>query len=328
MITYIVRRLAQAVVIIIIITMVVYLAVSLMPGDPLYIYLSARDTDLLGQLDKITPEQLAALKAEFGLDVPIYAQYWKWLTGLFQGKWGTSIYYYEDVGVLLLQRLPVSLNFSLISFILVSAVGWPLGIIAALKRGTRWDSFIITITNLGITIPSFWLAIILIYIFGLLLGWLPIQGYVSPFENLGMNLKYLILPLICLTIGGFGSSARLMRSCMLEVLRQDYLRTARAKGLKETTVIIRHALKNSMILPITGKGMQLAQILSGAVIIETVFNIPGIGRLAVNATFSKDYPIIMAVVLISALMVVLANLLVDISYGWLDPRVKLGQRGG
>jgi peptide/nickel transport system permease protein len=328
MTTYIIRRFLQALLIIVIVTMVVYLAVTLMPGDPLYIYLTARDSEMLGQLDKIPPEQLAALRAEFGLDKPLYVQYYNWMKEIFHGNFGTSVFYYEDVGKLLAQRLPVSLNFSLISFVLVSAVGWPLGIIAALKRGSKWDSFIITITNLGITIPSFWLGILLIYLFGMQLRWLPIQGYISPFEDLGMNIKYLIMPLICMTIGGFGMSARLMRSCMLEVLRQDYMRTARAKGLKERVVIVRHGLKNALILPITGLGMGLSHILGGAVIIETIFNIPGIGRLSVNAVFSKDYAIIMAVVLISAIMIVFSNLLVDISYGWLDPRVKVGQKGG
>jgi peptide/nickel transport system permease protein len=193
--------------------MVVYLAVTLMPGDPLYIYLTGRDAQVLGTLDKITPEQLQALKAQFGLDQPLYIQYLKWMNGIIHGKFGTSAYYFEDVGVLLGQRLPVSLNFNIIAFFLVSLIGWPLGIMAAIKRGSRWDSIIIAVTNIGITIPSFWLGIVLIYVFGLRLGLLPIQGYVSPFEDLGRNLRYLILPLTCMTIGGFGMSARIMRSC-------------------------------------------------------------------------------------------------------------------
>ena len=327
MTTFIIQRVITAVVIIILVTMLVYVAVTLMPGDPLYIYLTARDSQTLGSLDSIPPEQLQALRAEFGLDKPVIVQYFNWMKGVFHGRFGTSVYYFEDVGKLLLQRLPVSLNFSLISFVMVSAVGWPLGIMAAIKRGSKWDSFIITITNLGITIPSFWLGILLIYLFGMQLEWLPIQGYVSPFENLGENIRHLILPLVCMTIGGFGMSARIMRSCMLEVLRQDYMRTARSKGLKEMVVIVRHGLKNALIVPITGLGFNLANILSGAVIIETLFNIPGVGRLSVNAVFSKDFSIVMAVVLISAVMIVMANLLVDIAYGWIDPRVKLG-RGG
>jgi peptide/nickel transport system permease protein len=325
MTTFVIKRVIIAFVIIILVTMLVYTAVTLMPGDPLYIYLTARDSQTLGQLDKIPPEQLQALRAEFGLDKPIYVQYFNWMKGVVRGNFGTSVFYFEDVGKLLAQRLPVSLNFSLISFVLVSAVGWPLGIIAAIKRGSKWDSFIITITNLGITVPSFWLGILLIYLFGMKLGWLPIQGYVSPVENLWENIRHLILPLVCMTIGGFGMSARIMRSCMLEVLRQDYMRTARAKGLKEWIVIVRHGLKNSLIVPVTGLGFGLASILSGAVIIETVFNIPGVGRLSVNAVFSKDFSIVMAVVLISAVMIVLANLFVDIAYGWIDPRVKLGR---
>ncbi len=325
MTTFIIQRVITAIIIIILVTMLVYVAVTLMPGDPLYIYLTARDSQTLGQLDKIPPEQLQALRAEFGLDKPIYVQYYNWMKGILRGHFGTSVYYFEDVGKLMAQRLPVSLNFNLISFVLVSAIGWPLGILAAIKRGSKWDSFIITITNLGVTIPSFWLGILLIYLFGMKLGWMPIQGYVSPAENLWQNIRHLILPLICMTIGGFGMSARIMRSCMLEVLRQDYMRTARAKGLKERIVIFRHGLKNSLIVPITGLGFGLANILSGSVIIETVFNIPGVGRLSVNAVFSKDFSIVMAVVLISAIMIVVANLLVDIAYGWIDPRVKLGR---
>jgi peptide/nickel transport system permease protein len=325
--TYIIRRVLQALLIIIIVTMVVYLAVTLMPGDPLYIYLTGRDADVLGTLDKISPEQLHALRASFGLDDPLYIQYLHWMGGILHGKFGTSAFYYEDVGVLLRQRLPVSLNFNIFAFALVSLIGWPLGILAAIKRGSKWDSIIIAFTNLGITIPSFWLGILLIYTFGLRLGWLPIQGYVSPFTNLGQNLRYLILPLACMTVGGFGMSARIMRSCMLEVLNQDYMRTARAKGLRERIVIFRHGLKNAMIIPVTGLGREFASLLSGSVLIETIFNIPGVGRLSTSAVFAKDYSIIMAVVLVSATMIVVANLLVDISYAWLDPRIKLGQRG-
>ena len=162
MTAFIIRRLFQALLIIIVVTMIVYLAVTLMPGDPLYIYLTARDSQVLGTLDTMPPEQLQALRHQFGLDAPIYMQYYHWMSGILHGNFGTSAFYFEDVGVLLKQRLPVSLNFNIISFILVSAIGWPLGILAALKRGTKWDSIIITITNLGITIPSFWLGILLI----------------------------------------------------------------------------------------------------------------------------------------------------------------------
>lgn len=327
MATYIVRRLLQSLLIVLIVTILVFIAVNLMPGDPLYIFLTSMESEYVGQMDTIPEEQLAALRARFGLDKPIYIQYLQWMNGLLHGRFGTSVIYHEDVGKLLAERLPVTLNFSLIAFVLVSAVGWPLGILAALKRGTPWDSAIITITNLGITIPGFWLAIILIYLVGYKLRLLPIQGYVSPFENIVENLRHLILPLVTLTIGGFGGSARIMRSCMLEILQQDYLRTARSKGLKERIVIYRHALKNALIVPVTGLGMGLAGLLAGSVITETVFNIPGVGRLSVNAVFQKDYPIVMAAVLISATMVVMANLLVDILYGWLDPRVKLGQKG-
>ena len=327
MTTYVIRRLIQASIVVVIVTWLVFLAMNALPGDPIYIYITRTEADL-GALDKITPEQMAALRAQFGLDKPLHVQYVNWIGGLLRGQWGTSVYYKEDMAELLRQRLPVSLYFNIIAFFLTSLVGWPLGIIAALKRGTPWDSTIIAVSNLGLTIPSFWLGIMLIYVFGFKLGWLPIYGYTSPFENFGLSIKQLLMPLTCLTIGGFGGSARLMRSCMLEVLNQDYLRTARSKGLKERVIIMRHALKNSLILPITGKGMALANILSGSVLVETVFNIPGVGRLSVDAVFSKDYAIVMGVVLVGAVMLVLANLLVDITYGWLDPRIRLGRRGG
>jgi peptide/nickel transport system permease protein len=184
------------------------------------------------------------------------------------------------------------------------------------------DTILTVLANFGITVPIFWLGILLIYFFGLYLGWLPIQGYTSPFEDFSLSIQKLIMPVTCLVLFPLAGTTRQTRSAMLEIIRQDYIRTAWAKGLTERTIIIRHAVRNGIIPVVTLAGMGIPMILGGQVVIETVFNIPGMGRLAVNALFSQDYAVTQGVVLIMSTIIVLSNLLVDISYGWIDPRVR------
>jgi peptide/nickel transport system permease protein len=249
-------------------------------------------------------------------------QYFSWAMGIFRGDLGTSIYYHEDVGKLLLDRFPVTLHLGLLAFVFANILGVLMGGVAAIRRGTWIDTTATTLANIGITIPVFWLGMLMIYLFGLKLDWLPIAGYTSPLDDFWLSTKQAIMPVTCLTITGLAYTARQMRSSMLEVIRQDYIRTAWSKGLSERIVIAKHALKNSLIPVITLMGIGIGMVFGGSVLVETVFAIPGIGRLLVNSVFAQDYQVVQSGTLIIAMVVVLANLLVDISYGWLDPRIR------
>ena len=211
-----------------------------------------------------------------------------------------------------------------LAFMISIVIGIPIGVIAAMRRGTWVDNLLTSLGNIGITIPVFWLGILLIYFFGLKLHILPVYGYTSPFKNFWLSVQQMLMPVFCLSIPPIASAVRLTRSSMLEVLRQDYVRTAWSKGLRERVVITRHALKNGLIPVVALKGMTLASIVGGSVLIETVFSIPGMGRLAVEALFSQDYTVVQGVMLVSGIVVLGTNLIIDLSYGWLDPRIRYG----
>jgi len=314
--TYIVRRILQMILILIIVTAVVFLMVRLLPGDPILMYLTQQDMDgfTTGQVDK--------MKHDLGLDRPMYVQYVAWLGDVVRGDLGDSLIQRREVMGEIKQRLPITLHLGILAFTISIIIGIPGGIIAAIRRGGWLDQAITTFGNLGICIPIFWLGILLIYLFGLKLQWLPIYGYTSPFEDFWLNMKQIIMPVFCLSIPSIASTVRLTRSSMLEVMRKDYIRTAWSKGLRERGVIFRHALKNSLLPVITMKGITIVIILGGSVFIETVFNIPGMGRLAVEAIRAQDYPVVQAVILFISIVVMMSNLLVDLTWGWLDPRVR------
>jgi len=208
------------------------------------------------------------------------------------------------------------------SFIISSILGVAIGVICALRRGKWIDSVLTVLANLGITVPSFWVGILLIYFFSLKLRWLPTGGYTSPFSDFWLSTKQIIMPVFCLSLFSIASLTRQTRSSVLEVVTRDYIRTAWAKGLREGVIVIRHTVKNALIPVITILGLQVSFIFGGAVLVETVFNIPGMGRLMTQAVFQHDYQVVQAGVLIVALIVVLSNLIVDISYGWFDPRIR------
>jgi peptide/nickel transport system permease protein len=219
-------------------------------------------------------------------------------------------------------RLPITIYLSFLSLILSATIGIVAGIICAIRRGGIIDSLITLFANAGMAIPIFWLGILGIYLFGLHLGWLPIQGYTSPFDDFWLSTKKAVMPVICLAIPAVAMLARQTRSSMLEVVRQDYVRTAWSKGLKERTVVLKHALKNALIPVVTLLGIELRTMVGGAVLVETVFNIPGMGRLMTTAVINKDFIIVQACTLVVAVVVLLANLIVDFSYGWIDPRIR------
>jgi len=314
---YIIRRLFQGVVILILMTLIIFFAMRLLPGDPLVIFMGQQASS-----GAMSEEAMSGFRHEYGLDKPIMVQYFNWIGGVFEGNLGKSIYYHEDVGKLLRQRFPITLHLGLEAFILSNVIGILLGVLAGIRRGTWIDAVSTTIANMGVTIPVFWLGILLIYVLGLKLHLLPIYGYTSPFDNFWMSFRQSIMPVFCLAITGMAYTARQTRSAMLEVIRQDYIRTAWSKGLRERTVIIKHALKNSLIPVITLLGIGIGMVFGGAVLVETVFAIPGIGRLLVTSVFAQDYVVVQSGTLVIAAIIILSNLIVDISYGWLDPRIR------
>jgi len=318
MTAYIIRRLMIGVIILLLVTLLVFLAMRLLPGDPLIIFISQ------SQVEVYTPEQLAELRVEYGLDKTLPEQYFSWLSNILRGDMGKSINLGQDVGYLISTRLPVTIYFGVLSFIVSAFFGIIFGVICALRRGKWLDSVVTVLANIGITLPAFWVGILLMYLFSLTLHWLPTGGYVAPTESLGQSLRSAIMPVICLSLFSVAALTRQTRSAMLEVVSQDYIRTAWSKGLRERVIILRHTIKNAMIPVITILGLQVGLIFGGSVLIETVFNIPGMGRLLANSLFSHDYQIVQAGTLVIAVVVVLSNLLVDISYGWFDPRIRYG----
>ncbi len=317
MTAYTIRRLIQGIIVLFLMTLIVFFAMRLLPGDPLTIFMGQQASS-----GAMSEEQLESMRHFYGLDKPIVVQYLSWLGGIFKGNLGKSTYYRQDVGGLLRERFPITLHLGLTAWVVSTVVGILLGVLAGIRRGSWIDSVSTTIANFGITIPIFWLGILLIYTLGLKFKWLPIYGYTSPFEDFWMSTKQIIMPVFCIAIPGMAYTARQSRSAILEVIRQDYIRTAWSKGLRESTVIMKHALKNSLIPVITLMGIGLGLVLGGSVLVETVFAIPGIGRLLVTSVFAQDYIVVQSSTLVIAGLIILFNLIVDISYGWLDPRIR------
>ena len=317
MFAYIVRRVILALIVIIMVTLIVFFVMRMLPGDPVMLYLSSSQN-----LDTMTPEQIQKVRQQYGLDNPLMVQYGSWLGGVLRGDLGTSISMQTKVTKLMADRYPITIHLGVLAFIVSNLLGIFVGLIAAIRRGQWIDTLVTALAYLGVCVPIFWLGILMIYAFGLKLGWLPIAGYTSPLDDFWLSTKQVIMPVACLSIFGLASIARQMRSSMLEVIRQDYIRTAWAKGLRERIIVMRHALKNSLIPIVTLIGMGVATIFGGSVIVETVFAIPGIGRLMVTSLFGHDYVVVQSGVLIIAVIIIFTNLIVDISYGWLDPRIR------
>jgi peptide/nickel transport system permease protein len=316
MTTYIIRRLMHAVLVILIVSLMVFLLMRLLPGDPILMYVAS------GDLQSISKEQIVHLKHELGMDRPLIVQYFDWLKNAVQGNLGKSILHRYDVLQEIGRRLPITFYLGLLSFMIGCVIGPFLGVVSAVRRGKWQDSLVTVIANLGITAPTFWLGILLIYLFSLYLGLLPVYGYTSPLVDLWKNLRQSIMPIFVLATFPIASAARQTRSSVIEVMRQDYIRTAWAKGLSERVIIIRHVLKNALMPVITLQGMLLRNIIGGSVIVETVFVIPGMGKLVVDGMLSQDYTVVQGVILVVSVTVVLSNLIVDILYGWLDPRIQ------
>lgn len=315
---YITKRAIESFVVLIVVSIIIFCLMRLLPGDPILMLLTRN------QQETFTEERIQEIRHQFGLDKPLVIQYLSWVKGISHGDFGTSLVDNTPVIREVIKRIPITLNISALAFIIGVILGIPAGVLCAVRRGSKADTIITFFANLGITIPSFWLGFMLIYLFGLKLSWFPVMGYTSPFSDLSLNIKQIIMPVICLAVFPIATTARQTRSCMLGVMKEDYMRTAWAKGLKERIIIFRHGLKNGLIPVVALLGVNLSMIIGGSVIIETVFNIPGMGRLAASAVSTQDYPYVQCVVFFIAIVVLLVNFLVDMTYVWFDPRIKYG----
>jgi len=295
--------------------MFVFIVIRLLPSDPVTIYYSQFENALdQGKIDYF--------KHLYGLDRSIPEQYITWINGLFHGDFGQSFALNQTVSSILTKRVPVTLHLGLVSFIISAVLGITFGVICGLRRNSWIDSALSAFANFGFTAPSFWIGIVLIYLIGYKLQLLPMFGYTSPIDDFWMSTKQSILPLICLSLAPIGVLTRQTRSAMLEVIQQDYMRTAKSKGLTERVMVVRHALKNAFIPVVTILGLQVRNIVGGAVLIEMVFSLPGLGGMMVSGILNRDYMVVQAGLLIVAVSVLFINLFVDISYGWLDPRIR------
>lgn len=319
---YLLGRLVQTVLVIWLVTVGTFLFLTFSPGDPLRAQTNPEEGAFL------TDEQVERAREQLGLNDPVPVQYVKWLGRISTGDWGVSSRTGEPVLEALLDRAPVTLMLAGAASAISLALAIPIGITAAIRRNSWFDRLATIGALSGLAMPNVWLALLLILLFSVQLGWLPPSGYVDPTENPWGAFQRLILPALVLGTGEMATITRQTRSSMLEVLRQDYVRTARAKGLAEYTVIVRHALRNALLPVATILGLRLGNILSGSVIIESIFALPGMGRLAVEGLFLKDYAVTMAFVMLVAIMVALANLITDLIYGFLDPRIQVGRSGG
>jgi peptide/nickel transport system permease protein len=275
-------------------------------------------------MDLANKEIIEDLRIQFGLDRPVHIQYFIWLNDFIRGDWGTSLGSGEPVYDMFMRRLPITLELFAGSVFWSFLIGFPLGVISVLKRNSWIDALLTTTSIIGVSIPVFWEAIVLIYLFAVILHILPPAGYIPFFEDPWGNLRCIILPTFVMGTHGAGLLARYIRSSLLEVLSQDFIRTARAKGLRESSVLISHAAKPAMIPVVTVIGLAWGYVVSGAFIVEYMFAIPGLGRMGVNAVFARDFPVIQATLVMVTLNILLVNLLVDLIYGYLDPRIRIG----
>ncbi len=314
MTVYTLRKLIHTGIVLIIVSFLVFIAVRLLPGDPVLIYLN--------ETENATPEKIAQLRTEFGLDKPIPIQYLNWVINAMQGDFGKSIYYDISAISLIAEALPVTIYLCLSALLISAVAGILAGLICAIRRGTYLDNVLTVLANLGVTIPKFWLGFLLIYLFGYQLGWLPIHGYTHPWDDFWMSVKQMIMPALSLCCFAISSTTRITRSSILEVVQQDYIRTAWAKGLAERTIVFRHVLRNGLITIVTLLGVNVRFLLGQCVVIEIVFNMPGLGRLLVESIFRQDYIALQGASLVVGLFIVLSNFIVDISYGWIDPRIR------
>jgi peptide/nickel transport system permease protein len=310
---FLARRLLQMLPVLFFVTLIIFVLINLIPGDAARLFLG----------EEATPDAIAALRHEMGLDKPLYVQYLRWVGRMARGDFGYSFKDHRPVSQTLLEKLPVTAELTAGALLIAWLVAIPAGVLAAWRQRTAVDYGASAVALGGLSIPNFWLGIMLIYLFAVHLRWLPASGFVPITESLGRNLRALAMPAFNLGIVLAAVVMRQLRSSMLEVMSADFVRTARAKGLAQAVVLVRHALRNAVIPVITVMGIQLGTLLGGAIITETIFAVPGLGQLAVNSIYGRDYPMLEGVVIASAVAILVVNLLVDVVYSLIDPRIKL-----
>lgn len=315
MLKLVVRRLLSAIAVLFVVSLIKFVVLLCIPGDPAQLILGV----------EATPEKVEALRASMGLDRPWYVQYMHWIQGVLTGNWGTSYLYGENVWTLICQRLPVTFSVALLSMAAALVVSAILGILAALKKGSPVDLLSRTVMQIGGAVPSFWLAMLFMLLFSSYLGWFPVTGYTAPGENFGAFLKCIALPSLVLAIGELGILIRIVRSSMLTALQQDFMMSANVKGLPPARAIVHYALRSAIIAPITISGMQLAKLLGGTVIVETIFALPGIGRLMLTAVEQRDIILLQGIVLFITSMVVLVSLVTDLAVMAANPTIRTGE---
>lgn len=310
---FLLRRLSLMVIVLFLVSVIVFGLVNILPGDPAMLMLGV----------EATPETLEALREEMGLNDPVYVRYFDWVSGVIQGDLGYSIQDHSPVMEILVNKIPVTLELTVMSFLIAIMIALPIGIISAIRKGSALDYTSTIFALTGVSLPSFWLGILLIYVFAITLGWFPPSGYVPLGENFLKSIMLMLLPAITLGTRMSAEMMRMIRSSLLEVLESDFIRTGYAKGLLERSVVFGHALKNALIPVLTVSGLQLTTLFGGTVIVETIFAVPGLGRLILDSILTRDYPVVQGVVLFMAFSVVCINFFIDILYSILDPRIKL-----
>ena len=319
---FVFRRLLQLVPLLIGVSLITFFVMHLAPGDP---------TALVAD-PNIDPMDLARIRANWGLDQPLTVQYFYWLGNVLRGDLGTSYLSGRPVLSEILERLPATLLLMIPSFIITLLITIPLGVLSAVRKNSLFDNIVTVLSFIGMATPSFWLGMMLMLLFAVDLGWLPAVGMSDPLLSGGWFvhtldvIRHMILPLATMTILSLAGITRYQRAAMLEVLDQDFIRVARAKGLPERVVVFKHALRNALIPIVTIMGLSLPALFGGAFIIETIFAWPGMGRLGVIAIFQRNYPLIMGIMLFSAILIMLGNLLADIGYALVDPRIRYGKK--
>ena len=327
MLLYALRRLVLAIPLLIGITFISFLVIHLAPGEP--VELQTGDLNVQGDA-----KQRQALSELYGLDQPLHVQYGRWLSRIVRLDFGRS--FAPDgrpVLAKIAERLPVTLLLNIVELLIILAISVPVGVLSATRQYSTFDKITTVFVFVGFATPDFWLALLLMILFGIQLGWLPISGlrslnweYLSFWKQQTDFLAHLLLPVLVATFGGLAGFSRYMRQSMLEVVRQDYIQSARAKGLAESVVIGKHALRNAMLPIVTILGLSLPGLIGGSVIVESVFAIPGMGQLMVQAVFERDYPVVMGNLVIVATLTLIANLIADLAYGLVDPRIRVGRR--